>query len=1237
MVGGVPSQAVRASLADDELVGRRIGGRYRVLGMLGRGGMGRVLRVEDDSTGRLLALKQATERKNDDDERERAQLRFRREFHSLARLRHPRIVQVFEFGLDDSGAFYTMELLDGVDLKEAGRLDWREACRVLRDVAGALAFLHARGLLHRDLAPRNIRYTADGRAKLIDFGLLASVGVSTEIAGTPAFIAPENLRGLPLDGRTDLYALGALGYWVSTGRHPYPARALGELERLWRQSPPPPSEIVDDVPPAFDELIASLLCLDPLGRPASAAEVIDRLQATADLPADPDIAVTEGYLASATMVGRRREIEVLRGCVSEAAQGHGRSVLVEAASGTGKSRLLRELGLEAQLAGARVLSASGNDGRRGSYGVLHQLVRAATEVAPEAIRELDRDHASVVARVFPDLRARLGEVRVVHPVAEPAEERMRIQRSLTRWLLELTTVLPVTVLVDDVQRCDEASAAVLASLARYAPAYGLLLTCALRTGEMVRAPAAIEALGGADLRLRLSGLALEEIEVLVRSLFGDVPHTTRLARWMHQRTGGSPLHCTELARMLVETDVIRYVDGVWVLPMDVAADAAPPELTRAMDERIATLGEDAREVAAVLAVVGGRIELATCRALTADTLDEPALFAALDELVAQSVLVSDGDGFEFRHDGLREAVLRGLDGEKERSLHRCVGEFLAAAGLDETHEAEIGWHLHRGGDETRGAGYLERAGKRMFAVQALSDCIAPLETALATLEQAEVPRARLLELRFMLVAAGWISDRRAGLRHMMPAIEAYRAHAGIDTAERLGRFVGLHLGFLLGLAWTMLRWIATPRSRRGPSPIDAMSTFAVTVGYACGLLYANHDLEGLHHMIDVVRPMGVMRGRMPHAAYVGIRAFPDLLMGRLGPARHKLDYVLETLQRDRLTPMGEFERRFSEAGIHSLIAQIQIANLDLEVDETIEAMRRLDLRYYDLVAETTRAVTLRFRGEEREARAVEAELEAVSLQLGSWSTDVQLVLFGHPPHGMFGDIVALKRMVDALERLVNEGFDYRARLAMTRGELHRARGEYDEACEAFEQAIELLHAEERLTRQWILSGLAEARLAAGDAEAAETRALAALRHAEDPDEGQQCVRLRASRVLALAEAALGRPHPAISRLDETVRLAEEVRSPAAAGLAHEARARIALAQGDTATYRLHSERAAAHLRPTGNAALIGILERLLDAGAHKAAVSGEAAEAADTTTTVTNAPASVSTAASLQSTRNTLP
>ena len=208
--------------------------------------------------------------------------------------------------------FYALELLDGRDFSELAPVPWRRACGLLRDVASALAFLHARQLLHRDVAPRNVRCTDDGRAKLIDFGMLATMGISHEVVGTLPAIPPEMLLGLPMDGRADLFGLGALAFWLLTGRHPQRIRSLDDLMRNGRRPPPAPSRLVSEIPPALDDLVLSLLSTEPLGRPSHAAEVIERLTALAELPAAPELEVAHGYVSSAMLVGRERELTLAR-------------------------------------------------------------------------------------------------------------------------------------------------------------------------------------------------------------------------------------------------------------------------------------------------------------------------------------------------------------------------------------------------------------------------------------------------------------------------------------------------------------------------------------------------------------------------------------------------------------------------------------------------------------------------------------------------------------------------------------------------------------------------------------------------------------------------------------------------------------------------------------------------------------------------------------------------------------
>ena len=196
---------------------------------------------------------------------------FEREFHTLSELAHPRIVEVYDYGVDGEGAYYTMELLGGNDLRALGKVPWRRACELLRDVASSLAILHSRRLIHNDVSPRNVRCTADGRAKLIDFGAMTPMGVSKRVVGTPPFIAPEMLNQQTLDGRTDLYAFGALAYGLMTGRTAYPALDVRQLRDLWRRTLTAPHGIDAEIPVALSNLVLELLQLNRSARPRSAA------------------------------------------------------------------------------------------------------------------------------------------------------------------------------------------------------------------------------------------------------------------------------------------------------------------------------------------------------------------------------------------------------------------------------------------------------------------------------------------------------------------------------------------------------------------------------------------------------------------------------------------------------------------------------------------------------------------------------------------------------------------------------------------------------------------------------------------------------------------------------------------------------------------------------------------------------------------------------------------------------
>ncbi|HSD88780.1 MAG TPA: protein kinase [Kofleriaceae bacterium] len=1175
---------------------RMIGNRYDLIQRLGRGGMGEVFRVVERSTGREVALKRTL------DKSPAATMRFRREFHTMARLHHPNIVQVHDYGSDDEGPYYTMELLDGRDMRDLGPMAPQPACKLLRDVAMALAFLHSHRLLHRDLAARNVRCTSDGRAKLIDFGVLATFGVSDHIAGTPPSIAPESLRGLPLDHRADLFGLGALAYWLITGRHAFDADRIEDLEARWRVPPAAPSMLVAALPPGLDELILSLLRIDPLGRPSSAVEVVDRLTAIAGLPPVDDTDVTRGYVASAALVGRKAEMATVRQRLRKAVTGTGSLVVIEAPSGGGKSRLLREAVFEAQLAGASVISVDGAVAGHRPYGLVREIARRLLEVAPDDATSAARPWANQLREAIPELIARLSRVDRIAAgdasvITDPAEARLRVQAAINAWVLAVAARRPLALLIDDIQRCDEASAAVLAGLARSLDDRGLLILAALRTDEPARFPEAITAMLAGGSRVPLHGLRDADSEALVRELFGDVPRVAVLASWMHALTGGSPLHLTELAHYLVDRGIVSYHEGMWVLPTQPFELQVPADLKAAMDARLAQFEPMARALAETLAIHGGTISLALAVALAGD-VGETHVFTAIDELVQREILIGDSVSYRFRHDGIREALLRGISDDRRRDLHLRIAETLSSAGaIAPEQEVEIGWHFYRGGAGERGAPLLERAGRRLFDAQAMSDALGPLDAAITTYRSRGGSRAAYLDLLFMIVMAGALSDRATALRHVDEALTTYQRYAGVALAARLGRYFGRPLALLVGLTSAALRWLVTPRRSRGPTPLVAMARYMMMVGHASYIHFATNNIAGLRAALTWMAPMNAFKKRAPYGAYSGQLGMLDVLLGRLRTGKERFKLAAASVIADRLTPATEFERRLIEAASRGFIVLAGVFQLDADVDVELARIKELDLRYFDFGARTATAIRHRLKGEEDEAQKIVAELEVTTLQLGaSWHMEAMLVMYSSLAYALCRDMVGLKRCVEELHRLVAAGFQFEAQLALARGEYLRERGELDAADAALESAMAVLDPEEGTVRQWVLAARAEVALARGATERAREHAEQGLAIGRDPELGQVIPRLRAVRTLALAQASWGDLTGAAARVDEAIEIATALASPPLESMLHEARARIALLADDAACFDRHCAAAAAAVAPTRNPALIAACERLREAG-----------------------------------------
>jgi predicted Ser/Thr protein kinase/tetratricopeptide (TPR) repeat protein len=253
-------------------------GKYRIVGKIGQGAMGSVYKGLDAALGRHVAIKVISADGGAD---ETARKRFQREAEAAARLNHPHIVTVFDFGEDHDRAFLVMELLEGMDLKEAiaahrlKTLD--EKLEVLEQVCDGLAFAHQNAIVHRDLKPANIHLLPDGQVKIMDFGLARLSGSDMTrtglVMGTPHYMSPEQVRGEHVDTRSDVFSLGAVFYELLTEKKPFDAESLHSVLYMVLQAQPrPPRELVPDLPVVVEQLLERAMARDREGRFADASE-----------------------------------------------------------------------------------------------------------------------------------------------------------------------------------------------------------------------------------------------------------------------------------------------------------------------------------------------------------------------------------------------------------------------------------------------------------------------------------------------------------------------------------------------------------------------------------------------------------------------------------------------------------------------------------------------------------------------------------------------------------------------------------------------------------------------------------------------------------------------------------------------------------------------------------------------------------------------------------------------------
>ncbi len=826
--------------------------RYLIVRPLGEGGMGTVYLVRDTHQGdRAIALKLLRPEGIDADSVER----FKEEFRSMTRLRHPNLAEVYDFGtLEGDGRYFlTMEYVEG---KEIGSLRWSPTDERFESLAvqclRALDYIHSRGLLHNDIKPQNILIRPPLQVKVLDFGLAhrQADAIRPGLSGTLHYIAPERFgAGLP-DLRSDLYSLGVVLYQLLTGAPPYDGEDAGTIVTAIMNGPlRPPRELNPEIPERLQSFVLALLARDPADRPASAGAALDLLNAGSASPQSLDTPETyASFVTSGRFIGRDAELAALMELAADHVRspgeddGHPRLVLVSGASGIGKSRLLRELKYRLQLAGIRNLT-----------GRCYEDGGIPFQPFVEALRQLPHN------RELPaPARDALDQVLVKKPDAEHAEpsakrssgdrsDKGEFLANLASALDSLAPEEPGLIFLEDLHWSDAPGIDLLEHLL-HRPARGpWLYIGSLREEEARSAPigAFLQRHGGAARlrRVALDPLSPEEVTELLASMVPFEDRPTGLARLLAERTDGNPLYLEELMRSLAEEGTLRRRGSAWIAESrTLDAIRLPPSLASAVLQRLSSLAPRGRSLAEILSVINRPVSAALLsRSLGQDPeqIAEPLATLERLRLVLIEVPRTGAPLIDLAHSRIRQAIYNGLSEEQRRALHLAVGSAIEAANRDaiEGVVEELAHHFTAAGDRERAITYLIRAAQKADALYNFRQQLAYLLQALDLLSPDDSRRRISVLAEIAICKVQDHSDFEGGLQYARQLQEEARKagdliheakalrlqswglsyledHKGALEAARRALAIARTAGDRRELAWA-LSYLGTMQARHG--------------------------------------------------------------------------------------------------------------------------------------------------------------------------------------------------------------------------------------------------------------------------------------------------------------------------------------------------------------------------------------------------------------------------------------
>jgi predicted ATPase len=741
--------------------------RYEVLRLLGRGGMGQVFLVHDTRLDRTVALKLLHPTAERDAESMR---RFRLEFQAVAKLRHPHVIQLYDWGSFDGQSFFTMEYVQGTDIKaflglgtkktlsgaelnEPSRV--RRVVQVVAQTCAALDYVHSQKIVHRDLKPANIMVDRDLQVRVMDFGLLKRLdepenSESLEmtrpgiILGTPAYLSPEQALGDRAVPQSDLYSLGIILYELLTGHRPFVSNRVGALIYCQiYEAPTPMRDYNPDVAPELQSIVERLLRKEPKDRFPTAGDLLrsllelrlpesgGRTARAVAMPAGAAGSPAPTYLNEPHLVGRKGALDLMLGMLGRLRKGLGDMVELTGEAGVGKTRLADELARYAKLQKVRTFVGSFSEAETVPYEGVRQILAQLAEIVAGRGEELAGKvfgaDGQVLAAEIPAFE-RFAYIEGLPPLAAlpPEPAKYRFFDAVARVLEKFTRRFPMVFVLEHLQWADRMSVELVSYLARnvVAPSRSprgasgaLLLVLTWRDDEQDRSGRLRQTLHllrdrQLSTRIALERLSRADCALMLSSMLHGQELPAGLLEVVYAESQGNPFLAAEFARSLAELGALREAEGRFsFLPPEPEAELsssglAIPQSVRRAFERRLA---DLSPLAVRIGQAAAVLGGEVRFGIVAEVaeLGEEELLDGLDELVKRGVVQSLGDALDsFRF--AHPLYARLLESRLSPAARRAL-HLSAGRTLEVRCLSDLGAHAERLGRHFREAGSTQDA------------------------------------------------------------------------------------------------------------------------------------------------------------------------------------------------------------------------------------------------------------------------------------------------------------------------------------------------------------------------------------------------------------------------------------------------------------------------------------------------------------------------------------------------